>query len=677
MSSIDKDENGNTKNRARGIKASPAKLRAAQHAAGFKSLAEVAAKIQQMESLDTPPRTLVGRVFRGEAVDPISLERVAKALDVESWSVYLDSQEAEQYQGHTTDEPDANDSDTTSELNQGKQSSGKRYIAVITSIFVVVLLIALVIVLQIKEPSSEVHSSSAALASPRLNLDNKVIALLPVDGPLGNDITNELQNTLNSMSGWVYNGTPYSNTVLPLDVLRQKNADVVLSGKTEQIGRHIILQIFATERMSTRLVWSDTLSSFASARYIQRRITFWLEMVQRQETYTLPGWNVLEHYLTGIALLDGDRATETLLRAIVELESVVRLAPEFAKGQAALCAAIREYGQLTGNNEKLAEAEIPCQKALALAPEESEVKITNATLARKQGQIEQAQLIFEDVLVNDENSTDAMRGLAEVLMRSYLKSPEVSIYNRIENLLTQALEIEPANWKIPYTLARLYYFSGNQGAAIEQFTFASELYPSYQTFFNLGSVEFCVGELTLAREHYQLAQTFKPDEVSIMINIATLHQNLGEPEKALAIYESQMDKINQFGADTLYHVWGNIGDIYRQLELNDKAIDAYTKALHVLESELAKGEGNVQQKTQRISLYLTLAKLQSDLYSAEFVAQLKQQAEQYSNVADPVSLFQMTNVWLLLDELDKARNLRDKLAASCPGYVASPNFKAL
>ena len=93
MSGQDAETGSNNKNRARGVKASPLKLRAALNAKGLKSQAEVAEAIRQKEGLVKPPRTLVGRVFRSEAVDPVSIERVAQVLDVEAWSLYLDSSE--------------------------------------------------------------------------------------------------------------------------------------------------------------------------------------------------------------------------------------------------------------------------------------------------------------------------------------------------------------------------------------------------------------------------------------------------------------------------------------------------------------------------------------------------------------------------------------------------------
>ncbi|MDP5131951.1 MAG: hypothetical protein NWQ54_13780 [Paraglaciecola sp.] len=664
------------KNRARGIKASPAKLRAAQHESGFKSQTEIAVEIQRLENLDSPPRTMVGRVFRGEAVDPISLERVAKALKVESWSIYLDSVEAEHIQANeavTADQESRTITPYSISVPEKKSVTFWLFTGIKSKAVIAIVFLGAMYFYSSLEQSAD----SPVLQQAPINFDNKVIVVLPFDGPRGKDITQQLQQTISTKFSWVARTAKFAAVANPLDLVRQHKADLVLSGKTEQIGRNVILQVFATEGSTSRQIWADTFSHAASKEFIQFKINQWLSLIKQQKQLNSPSWDVLQSYLKGVQYLDGDRATEVLLRAIVELGSVVRLAPDFAKGHAALCVALYEYGHLTGDQDKLAEAKIPCEKSLALAPDEIEVKISNANLARKQGEFEHAQQLFEGILTLDTNSVEAMRGLAEILMRSYLKQPNDALFERTESLLQKALEIEPDNWKVPYTLARLYYFTGKQTQAIAQFTLASEIYPSYQTYFNLGTVEFCVGDLAKAKEHYQAALVFQPDESALQSNIATLYQYLGEPEKALTIYQSLLDKLNDYGADNLYHVWASMGEIFRRLGLKQKAVEAYRNGLLVLENEIAKGEGNVQQKTLRLVLYLTLAKLEPENYSDQFKTQLRQQAEEYADVVDPVSVFQMTNVWLLFGELERARAMRDKLAASCPGYTASPDFSVL
>ena len=113
--------------RARGIRASRPKLRSAQLAAGFKSQAEVVDKIQIIEGLNKAPRSLVNRVFRGDAVDPLSIERVAKALNVEAWALYLDSAELEKSNALNTQETDPRQASSTSHKHKSENALDTEY----------------------------------------------------------------------------------------------------------------------------------------------------------------------------------------------------------------------------------------------------------------------------------------------------------------------------------------------------------------------------------------------------------------------------------------------------------------------------------------------------------------------------------------------------------------------
>ena len=84
--------------RKRGVKASRAKLSRALARAGLKSQNALATRIADLEDIDNPPRDLVNRVFREKPVDPLSLERIARALGVETHTLYLSSAEAPESQ---------------------------------------------------------------------------------------------------------------------------------------------------------------------------------------------------------------------------------------------------------------------------------------------------------------------------------------------------------------------------------------------------------------------------------------------------------------------------------------------------------------------------------------------------------------------------------------------------
>ncbi|MGA7966691.1 MAG: hypothetical protein WCB49_12565 [Gammaproteobacteria bacterium] len=80
--------------RKRGVRASRASLSQALARAGLKTQSALAERMADREGLDMPPKDLVNRVFREKPVDPLSLERVARALEVEAHTLYLSSTEA-------------------------------------------------------------------------------------------------------------------------------------------------------------------------------------------------------------------------------------------------------------------------------------------------------------------------------------------------------------------------------------------------------------------------------------------------------------------------------------------------------------------------------------------------------------------------------------------------------
>ncbi|MDN5864878.1 MAG: hypothetical protein L0I62_06635 [Gammaproteobacteria bacterium] len=77
--------------RKRGVRASREKLSQALADAGLRTQNALAERIADIEDLDSPPRDLVNRVFREKPVDPLSLERVARALGVKAHTLYLSS----------------------------------------------------------------------------------------------------------------------------------------------------------------------------------------------------------------------------------------------------------------------------------------------------------------------------------------------------------------------------------------------------------------------------------------------------------------------------------------------------------------------------------------------------------------------------------------------------------
>ena len=200
---------------------------------------------------------------------------------------------------------------------------------------------------------------------------------------------------------------------------------------------------------------------------------------------------------------------------------------------------------------------------------------------------------------------------------------------------------------------------------------------NFQTLNNLGTLQFCAGDLVSAKSNYQQALTLRPEYSILLSNIATLHFYLEENEQALAIYEPQIKQLQQSGGPGLYQLWANVASIYRIQGENEQALYAYRNAMTQLDREVNQGEANVIQRAARLAMYVVVTELSPNMQTEQLLASLKQQALALNDVIDPVSLHHLALSWLYLGDEQKAKVFRDKLYSICPGYAASPDFGPL
>ena len=203
------DKNNGHSKRVRGVQASPAKLRSAQLAAGIKSQAELSKRIQQLEGLDKPPRSLVNRVCSGEQVDLLSLERVAKALNTEAWALYLNSDDAQQTEPMSMAEP------------APAVSRYSRY--PIRFILLLAALLLLVVVFWYLSAGSVKMTTPEPAQAPALKLARKVITVLPFQGEHSQLLTPLLEQALARYSSILPGSAARFASANPLQLLADKS----------------------------------------------------------------------------------------------------------------------------------------------------------------------------------------------------------------------------------------------------------------------------------------------------------------------------------------------------------------------------------------------------------------------------------------------------------------------
>jgi len=658
------DKNNGHSKRARGVQASPAKLRAAQLSAGIKSQAELAKRIQQLESLDKPPRSLVNRVCSGEQVDLLSLERVAKALNTEAWTLYLSSD-------------DTLPTEQTATAKQAPAVSGYtkhrgRFMLLLT------LVLLLVAGFWYQSVSRIKVAEPAPTPAPALKLARKVITVLPFQGEHSQQLTPLLEQALAGYSSSLPGSAARYASANPLQLLADKQADMVFTGESRQLGRQLAIRLFVYQRHGMQQIWAGTVAVSSSAELLQSY--FSTAIAQAQQSFALvqnPDWDLVLRYTDSLAYLEADRTEQNLLRLVSELSAIIRLDAGYTDAHAALCSALVQESILSGNPDKLHEARQACSTAATLNADAISVLQAQANLARKQGDAEQAAQLLQQILRRDSDNVTAKFVLAEVQLLQFRKTGDSSYIQQAVDLLGEAFATEPDNWKLPYTLGRAHYFGGNVDEAIAWSARAAELRPEFQTYNNLGTLQFCKGDLTAAKQHYLAALEYQPGQEIVLANVATVHYYLQEYQQAIAIFTERLQALEQQGADQQYNIWMNLANAYRHAGATDEAVAAYQKSLHFIEHAIAKGEANHLQRAIRVAIYLDLALLQPELVSAQLHASLREEALALDAAAEPASLHIMALVWMYLGDMDKAAQLKQRLAGNCPGFVASPDFAPL
>lgn len=658
------DKNNGQAKRARGVQASPAKIRAALLAAGIKSQTELAKLIQLNEGLDKPPRSLVNRVCSGEQVDILSLERVAKALNTEAWTLYLSSTDADTGEIHS-----ASESAITTHV-QGWRPA--KILALLSASVLLVLIAGYQYSYRTVTPADAVQPASV------LELERKLITVLPFQGDESNRLTPLLEQALAHYSSTLPGSAARFASTNPLQVLADKHADLVFTGESRLIGRHMAIRVLLYQRNGMQQIWAGTLAASSSDTVVLNQFTTVIAQA-RQNLASLanPDWALTLRYTDSLHYFELDRTEQNLLRLNNELSAIVRLDSTYTDANAALCSALIQQSILNGSTEPLQEAQHACDRAAALNPEAISVLQAQANLARKQGDTERATALLQQILSRDSDNVTAKFVLAEVLIQQYRKTGESSYITQAVTLLTQATTTEPGNWKLPYTLGRAYYFIGDVDTAIIWSDKAATLRPEFQTHNNLGTMYFCKGDLNAAKQHYLSALSYHPEHDIVLANIATLHYYLEEYQQAIAIFNQRIQSLEQQGSDQQYNIWMNLANAYRHTGAIEPALLAYQKALNYIEHIIAKGEANHLQRAIRVAIYLDIALLQPEQVSPQLRQSLREEALALDSAAEPTSLHMMALIWLYLGDMEKAAQLRQRLAGNCPGFVASPDFAPL
>jgi len=653
--------------RVRGVQASPIKLRVALNNSKFKSQNEVAKRIQELESLEKLPRSLVNRVFSGETVDPISIERLAKALEVKAWDLYLDSSETitnDMLESSIPAEP-------FSEDNFFRRRQSKKILMIVS--FLLLSFVSAYSLMVFSFNEEQATTSNATTIS--IDLDRKVVAFIPFVGSSSIKLSAQFETAIAQQSSYISGSSNrFKNGLRPMEIISAGQAELVFSGESHQIGKLLAIRIFMHDGHSMQTIWTGYISTWVSDSYLASKFAQVLDSLKYFRPASIVAWDSVEQHLEALTYLETVRTEPNLLHMISELSAITRRIPDYADAHASLCNALVERSLLTGNVALLDDASIACERALELDQDSIPGLIAQASLYRKKGELEESEMTLGRILELEENHIEASILLAKINVQNFTQTGDKKHIQKAINTLEKADEIELGYWKIPFELGRVYYFNGDILTAIQYTQKAALLFDSSLITSNLGTLQFCAGNLEAAKDNYELALTLDADMNGIESNLATVYYFLEDYKKALNIYQKQLESLRDRPIDKRFQIYLTIADSHRHLGAVEEAISNYQIALDFLNQQIAKGQASSLQKASRIASYLHLIDLDKSYYSETLIDSIQSELTLLEGLPDPSTIFNVALSFDLLGQTDKAKVLKDKLAGICPGYVASPDF---
>jgi tetratricopeptide (TPR) repeat protein len=698
------NDNKNEPKRRRGIQASRTKLRQALVNAGIKTQAELADRVAKLEGLETPPRKLINKLFRGEPVDPLSLERVARALNIEAWQIYRTADEPEEpiAPPSTSDEPeDSGPPDLTESeepppvidaapaaraapaapaLDDPPRELPARKPRDVRLLYAALGVAALVLSASIYQglrpaPSSETHDTAF---SP-LDL-GEAVAVLPLQGERGEAAALALEKALASRWKILPGASIATAGETPRSVLERRKVDAVMTVESKRVGRYLALRLQVHTSQAMRHVWTEVIPAAAAQAYLDLRMrvaTQSLGLTGKPGAAGFPSPAAEERVLNGQAHNDKARTEQNTLRALAEFESAVRLAPSFAGAHAGLCASLLSESVRTGNVVRLDEAEIACRRALELDGQQVDAVRSHANLLRKRGKLAEAVAGLEKALELDPDNVDARLAMAEIRFVEFSTGKHPDSRQAALELLHRAREIEPRYWKTPFTLARIHYAAGEVEEAIRFQREAAELDPSMQTLGNLGAYQFCAGHFPNAREAFVSMQALAPTEYMAYAQMASVDYVLRDFPRAADGFDRAIRIHKATGDPDMYQLWGNWGDALRMAGHAPESKAAYTRAVELVDLAVGKGDGNPVHRAYRAVYHASLARLDSSYLNGPLRVSLIAELDELATSPNPEVGLQSAIAYAHLEEHRKARALIAAASTGCPGYAAGPEFDGI
>ncbi len=367
--------------------------------------------------------------------------------------------------------------------------------------------------------------------------------------------------------------------------VRALDASYLVTGSVHAIGGSMRVTL-NLERPDASVAWGDTVEGpMADLFELQKRLATMLgnaiadqtpsgeraepaAAITTSEPAQIADWK-------GRALLDRRDLTGNVQAALTEFEAALKADPKFAMAHAGLAEAAWHLLQQTNNKEWAERAIASTKVALDLEPDRPSVRYAAALALYRAGQFADARFEVQRAMALQPTYEDAIRLHGRILVRQGEVDAGIGELRKVVALRPNAVAVHS-------DMAIALYEAGRYSeslAAIEQ---ALALSPaSAINLLRAGATAQQLGDTTRALEYYERANAIQP-RADTFTNMGTIYYGLGDFAKAAASYEGSL-LIRPTSATTNR----NLGDTYTRLGRLADAGTAYGRAVAQAEAEVS------------------------------------------------------------------------------------------
>ncbi len=655
------------KKRHRGVRASRARLVHAMTGAGLKTQAALAERIADLEDLEAMPKDAVSRVFRELPVEPMTLERIARALGVEAHTLYK------------TAEEEQDEMAVQKQARAGRVPLDRRLVLAGVA-FAALLLFTYT---RYSGGGSDPESIDAIAA---LDLGSTPVVVMAFDG----DDNGAFRTVLRESLGDHFQVSSSTAAALvdgldPKTAADRLRADAVISGEFLTVGRLTAVRAYLFANDFRTQIWSESWPRHAVpnkleniAANISRALvrTTGLPSNDAEPGY-FPLAPVQDDYLQGELYLDAPSSELNIKRAQSRFESALRQDANYARAHAGLCQTLMEEHWMTDEERALTDAAATCGQALQLDPDDPVIAAAHAHFLRRTGRNEEALTLYERVTTAHPFDASALYGLANSRLDQFLQSEDPEALSRAKKAARAAAIADEKIWKPLFALATMEWYDGNLEAATSVSEEALSRDENEKILSNLGTFYICAGNFEKARDTYLRAQEINPASYVGDEFLGQVYYFVGDYAESAKLRKRAIESIAG-GEPEIHQMWGSLGDSYRHLGDVEGAMDAYRKAASIAERDYLRGTSPIADRAARAYYYVMLDSLDTSAVSKAVMREIYHDIDAIAaEVETGTAHRRMAVIYLQRNQRDKARQALQEATATCPGYAKMADFSEL